>query len=912
MDVPNLLPLLIGAASLFAAALIGYAVCRRQRPTLRRQAEEALRIKDSAIASSISAIAIADLEGNLTDVNPAFLSLWGYDDESEVLGKPAVGFWQREEEAAEVLEALRDTGSWVGELTARRADSSVFTVQLSASVATDRRSRPICLMVSCIDITERKQTEEALLRYLDGQAALYAVALAATTMLDPHQLLSAVLDEVLPALDADAGWVAATSPARDGPARIVAWRGVPESFVTTRASAGTDQSHLVDDEYFVLPREALASVNLHSHTGIPLRAGDDVLGSLNVAWRAARLYPESDRALLIAIGRQVGLALRNAQLYQTARQVDRLQALNAIGAAAVSSLELNIVLRQILKLACQALDATEGSILLIEPVTEELFFIMTLEDKTSILRGQRLAPGQGIAGWVAHHGQVVCVNDVRQDPRWYDGIDALTGFETRSLLCAPLRHREQITGVIQIVNKRQGEFSADDLRMLEAVSSIAAAALENARLYMSMRSYADELALLNQIGITLTSTLDFSTVVRAALSQVQRLFQAEAVSLLQPDRQTSKLRFVRTVVRVPIGAKPFEIPIELQPGEGIAGWALEHGQPVLVEDTQSDPRQSARVGEYLGDRTHALMAVPLQTRERSIGVIQVTSREPGIYTRNELAVLQAIASTLAVALENAGLYDELKALLRERERAQAQLIHSEKMSALGRLVASIAHEINNPLQAVQTYLTLAQEELALEEDEQQHTKLERYLSTVGDEIERVSAIVRRMRDFYRPAREEVQPTDLHTVLESVLGLANKQLQHGGVTVERAWADQLPEIQANPDHLKQVFLNLLLNAIDAMPSGGTLCISTALDQMQAEGSGEPSRPAVRIEFSDTGEGIPPNTLSRIFEPFFTTKERGTGLGLAISYGIIQAHNGQITVESHEGLGTTFTILLPVEQ
>jgi two-component system NtrC family sensor kinase len=168
-----------------------------------------------------------------------------------------------------------------------------------------------------------------------------------------------------------------------------------------------------------------------------------------------------------------------------------------------------------------------------------------------------------------------------------------------------------------------------------------------------------------------------------------------------------------------------------------------------------------------------------------------------------------------------------------------------------------------------------------------------------------------MRDFYRPAREGLQPTYLHAVLESVLELTSKQLQHSQVTVERVWADYIPEIQANPDHLKQVFLNLVLNAVDAMPTGGTLYISTGLDQIQ-RGEDQQSLPAVRVEFSDTGEGIPSEVVSRLFEPFFTTKEGGTGLGLSISYGIIQAHNGQITVESHTGMGTTFTILLPVEQ
>ena len=144
------------------------------------------------------------------------------------------------------------------------------------------------------------------------------------------------------------------------------------------------------------------------------------------------------------------------------------------------------------------------------------------------------------------------------------------------------------------------------------------------------------------------------------------------------------------------------------------------------------------------------------------------------------------------------------------------------------------------------------------------------------------------------------------VLESVLTLCDKQMQHSNVTIVREWAGRLPIIQANPDHLRQVFLNLALNANDAMPAGGTLRICTAVDQTPFS-KDQP----VRVEFSDTGQGMTQEVLSHLFEPFFTTKQHGTELGLSISYGIVRSHGGHIAVESHVGLGTTFTILLPRE-
>jgi two-component system NtrC family sensor kinase len=277
------------------------------------------------------------------------------------------------------------------------------------------------------------------------------------------------------------------------------------------------------------------------------------------------------------------------------------------------------------------------------------------------------------------------------------------------------------------------------------------------------------------------------------------------------------------------------------------------------------------------------------------------------FTDEDRTLAHVAASHAVQAIQNAQLYADLKRLLYERDQTRAQLIQSEKMSALGRLVASLAHEINNPLQSVQGCLTLLEEEL---DGSQRPDKMDRYLGVVQGEIERIVAIVRRMHEFYRPAQAGVERVDLHGLVASVLELSGKQLQHSHVAVERDWAADLPGVEANADHLKQVFLNLVLNAVDAMPGGGTLRIVTAAAVIPT--GGDRPQPAVRVEFSDTGHGMSPETQSRLFEPFFTTREHGAGLGLPISYGIIQAHHGEIAVTSQEGVGTTFSILLPVVQ
>jgi two-component system NtrC family sensor kinase len=186
-----------------------------------------------------------------------------------------------------------------------------------------------------------------------------------------------------------------------------------------------------------------------------------------------------------------------------------------------------------------------------------------------------------------------------------------------------------------------------------------------------------------------------------------------------------------------------------------------------------------------------------------------------------------------------------------------------------------------------------------------------YLSIVDNEIGRIADIVHRMRDYARPVRPGTRHTDVIAVLEDVLELAGKQLQHSGVNVVRSWGADVPTIHANPNLLKQVFLNMILNAIDAMPGGGTLRISASAVRIKTSESSR-SQPAVQLKFSDTGQGMSPETVARLFEPFFTTKEQGSGLGLHISYTIIQSLNGKIEVSSAIGRGTIFTILLPLKR
>lgn len=230
-----------------------------------------------------------------------------------------------------------------------------------------------------------------------------------------------------------------------------------------------------------------------------------------------------------------------------------------------------------------------------------------------------------------------------------------------------------------------------------------------------------------------------------------------------------------------------------------------------------------------------------------------------------------------------------------RKKMEQQLIHNEKLAALGRLAASLAHEINNPLQAIRSSISL----LANRPLDEEKSNL--YLGIAETEVGRLIEMVQRMLDFYRPYKERRDLTDVNALLEDTLALASKQLQHGGIKTRKELTPDLPPVEAIANYLKQVFINIVLNAVEAMPDGGELAVRTSVDHEDHE---------VLIAFSDTGVTIPPEDLPYIFEPFYTTKDKGTGLGLAISYSIVEQHEGTIEVSSTQGKGTTFVVRLPL--
>jgi signal transduction histidine kinase len=340
-------------------------------------------------------------------------------------------------------------------------------------------------------------------------------------------------------------------------------------------------------------------------------------------------------------------------------------------------------------------------------------------------------------------------------------------------------------------------------------------------------------------------------------------------------------------------------PLNFRLGQGIAGIVLETGQSINVRDVLTDARfVPVTSGGLESPRFRSLLTAPVMTEGRRLGTLSVQSPEAQAFNDEDERLLAMLGAQAALAIQKARLYGELQAALEHEKTARAQLVQADKLAALGRIVASVAHELNNPLQAIQNALYLIQME-------QQLTPQARAdLETVLTEADRMAGLIARLRETYRPARsEEFQSVDLHELIEETGRLLQAHLRRNHIELETDLAQEGIEIYLIRDQVKQVILNVCLNAAEAMPEGGRLSLRTRL---------EPQDGLVCLEIANNGEPIDPAVLPFIFDPFVTTKEGGTGLGLAIVYDIVQRHGGRIDVTSLPESGTRFAIRLPYLQ
>ncbi len=309
-------------------------------------------------------------------------------------------------------------------------------------------------------------------------------------------------------------------------------------------------------------------------------------------------------------------------------------------------------------------------------------------------------------------------------------------------------------------------------------------------------------------------------------------------------------------------------------------------------------REILRLGEPGRSFLHTGESLSLPSSLAPLQELRIEmDHRPLIYQTARVLSIHFVVATILALLIYCVPIQALRRAIEELEATQAQLVHSEKISAVGEIFTSLAHEINNPLGIIIGRVKIL---LGVARESQFSQELVRGLEMIDRHGTRISEIVRSLLMFSRKTSFNLTETDLNLVIREVVTLVEKPFAKQGTRIQTDLDPTLPHFRASPEHLQQVFLNLLNNARDAMPEGGTITLRTY-----------PNGRYLVAEVQDTGTGIPDNLLGRVFEPFFTTKDlgKGTGLGLSVTYGIIKNHGGKIEVESSPGHGSLFRLMLP---
>ncbi len=403
------------------------------------------------------------------------------------------------------------------------------------------------------------------------------------------------------------------------------------------------------------------------------------------------------------------------------------------------------------------------------------------------------------------------------------------------------------------------------------------------------------LKILHTVAEAVSHSLDVDEVLRTAVEALTSVtgHESSSLHLLSEDGTRLLLRGER-------GLSPTlrEVNRELPVGQGLIGRVAATGETVCIDNNAQDPgvfpaaRAAVRSDHILG-----FVCVPIRSRGRILGTLSLGRQTAGGFDEREVALVQATADQIGVALDNARLYSESRRRFEELTRTQARLVHAEKLSAVGELASGVAHEINNPLTTI-----LGQAHLLLADTELKPLVRDR-LTIIADETARTARIVQNLLMFARHYTPERRPCVLADQVRRVLDLKIYQLQHDDIEVVTEFAP-CPPVSADENQIQQVLLNLVQNAHQAMSArDGTRTLT--LRVRAAGGYG-------RVEVLDSGSGIPPEVLPRIFDPFFTTKVpgKGTGLGLSVSYGIVAEHGGRLTASNRPEGGASFVVELPL--
>ena len=645
-----------------------------------------------------------------------------------------------------------------------------------------------------------------------------------------------------------------------------------------------------------IPHKGLKS-NTKLWVGVPLIIGQRLIGVLAL-WRTSA-FKGDEWNRLTDLATQVAPAIETIITFaELAGHLGRLATLNDFALTVASGRSLDQIARRMFALLSRAFGT-------------ELIVLYLLSSDNRLLTEYRTSEGNMISAVqsaVDHRiapvltgNQKIRLADIAEDVQLplYDKV--LSG------LYVPLRFRGQTIGVLCVESLRNDAFNLYDENLIVVIASHLASLADYTRLREEAEGRARNLGLIHEVVQQVVGLTDPSQVAEITSDLLARYFEYELCSVFIADERgdLTIAGFGGTSPNVVRRAmKSFEYPLS----GGITGHVFETGEGVLVNDVLQDRRYRAIRGWQAGSE----MCVAIREGEKVLGIIDVESSSRNAFSHNDFLALESLAGILASVITSADQYQrledtinqlqstqvELRARMEAQRSAENRLVQAAKLAAVGEMAAGIAHELNNPLTSVTGFAELALDDIPPE------SETRRDLEIVMREATRARDVVRRLLDFARQGESTRARASMNDVVEDVVALSRHLIRTSGVTLTLQLQENLPWILVDVNQMKQVLLNLIHNALQAMPTGGDLTIFT--ESAQRAGGGW-----IRIAVQDTGVGIPRLDQTRIFEPFYTTKgdQGGTGLGLSVTYGIITDHGGQIEVESQPGAGSKFSVWLP---
>lgn len=623
---------------------------------------------------------------------------------------------------------------------------------------------------------------------------------------------------------------------------------------------------------------------------VPLALPDRPVGVLLLARRDTRPYRADDVHAAATLASQLTIQVENARLVVDAsRRVSLLQVLFALGRVASEVHEVAPLAERVVLLLGEALSADGARLYLAEP--DHLALASWREiGETSVAMGGVPLDESTLVGRVA-----LSRRPERLDWR-HAARTTWRGGGVRHEIAAPLVAGDRLVGVLSLLRRSERPFVDEELGLLESSAAQTALAIERARLFEGAQRRVDELQLLVDVGHVITASLDLEQVLEQAAGMLAKFVDASDcyILLLDPgrpvlsgaacssDENRAHFRTVRIRLDEP----------------SIAARAVTTKGPVSVRDTT----QSADVNRNLVTRygEKSLLALPLMVRDQPIGcVVLDDTRVVRTWTEAEIQRASLIVNQVGVAVSNARLYEDLKRSYSQLAHAQEELVKRERLAALGELAAVVAHEVRNPVAVIFNALSALRKLLKVTGDAAM------LLGIVGEEADRLNRIVGDLLDFARPSEPALAPESLGAVIHDTVEAASSEPAAQPVQIRTELSPGLPEVRIDARMLRQALLNVVVNGLQAMPRGGVLTVAAGTTMSNG-------KRWARVDVLDTGPGVPPELATKIFQPFFTTKATGTGLGLAVVKRIMEAHHGEITVESRAGEGTRVSLLLPMEE